>query len=68
MDFNENSYTLVFYPRDFREMVPLLSAGHIREYWTPYFWGQKMGDPITQKLVDGLLQNQIHIYLTQALL
>ena len=73
MDFNSNSYTQVFYPRDFCEMDPITVRGPHQEVLLtvldPLFGGQKMGDPITQKLADGLLQNQIHIYnLTQALL
>ena len=57
------------YPRNFCEIRPITVSGLHHGVLNPLFWGQKMGDPITQKLADGLLQNQIHIYnLTQALL
>ena len=49
--------------------VQLLSGDYIRGDRTPSFKGQTMGDPVTQKLADGLLQNHMHMYnLTQALL
>ena len=49
-------------------MGPITVRGHIRGDRTPSFGGQTMGDPVTQKLADGLLQNQMHMYnLTQAL-
>ena len=50
---------------DFREKGPITVRGSHQGggYCTPFFWGQTTGDLLTQKLEDGLLQNQIHSYI-----
>ena len=49
-------------------MGPITVRGPHQGVLAPSFGDQTTGNPITHKLVDGLLQKQIHIYnLTQAL-